>query len=717
MASPFQQQALQRKLLYAGLILALFTGAWVWRHWVVDAQARDLSFREEDRGEVELPGAVLRLSMLGSRGLVTCGLWYWAQEKQKKNQWNELELLVRTVTKLQPHFTTPWQFQSWNLAYNVSVESDRVRDKYFYVTRGLTLLAEGERQNRDNPELRFWLGFHLQQKINVSDETNVMRSLAQLSLIPPNERDPNRFRAYADPPDGREIRWWDRDDPYLATHPDDKLAAGRARAAREEFEKFCQKHPQLVRRLREGIARDTKSEYHRQFKCETPGEVIGFLADNERVPSLYEEAPATPKNGWEERADKPLPLAERFPPLPPRRTYPPGSLLHLYDADELDDESPLGDDVDGHTLARAWFAYAQEPLPDPDELPGSTKPIVDRVRQHKPKMTTLLFRHYPPLAQSNAAKRLAQEGWFDEKGWLIADWFPRDEFTAGGQPAPAVVGAGPRWSLDAWGKARDMWQRHGENNHLLFGSEAKERNMRDLAAKFISQFPPGPDGRLAEIRPETLPDDESREAYKAIRYLREYDYYLNVSNFKHHYENSGVEAKPETVAARKCFFDAERARMNGLYARALASYHKPEGLAGWRDQVLLKNKDFRNDTMIQEETADVDLRYLRLYEEQHGRQLKERLARLAPVLPLVPKVDPKTFTESLIPSPFAVLVDGRPLVPEDAYRSVLSRLPGLALVKPGNPAAARPPTPAGQPPQMPGPRTRPPGPGAGPGGR
>src|ERR1700704_6437699 len=133
MASPFQQQARLRKFIYLGLIVALFTTSFIWRHYVVEKLANRLAIREESRGEVDLSGSVVRLTLTGSRGLATCVLWNNAIDKQKKNQWNELELVVRSLTKLQPHFITPWLFQSWNLAYNVSVESDRVADKFFYV--------------------------------------------------------------------------------------------------------------------------------------------------------------------------------------------------------------------------------------------------------------------------------------------------------------------------------------------------------------------------------------------------------------------------------------------------------------------------------------------------------------------------------------------------------------------------------------------------------
>ena len=144
MASPFQQLALRRKLISIGLIVAGLTASLLFRSYVVEPRADQLALREQNAGAVELSGSAIRLSLTGLRGLASCILWMNAIERQKKNQWDELEILVNSITKLQPHFVTPWLFQSWNLAYNVSVESDRVKDKFFYVTRGIDLLGEGE---------------------------------------------------------------------------------------------------------------------------------------------------------------------------------------------------------------------------------------------------------------------------------------------------------------------------------------------------------------------------------------------------------------------------------------------------------------------------------------------------------------------------------------------------------------------------------------------
>src|SRR5579875_1644476 len=394
MASPFQQQARYRKLTYGALILVLFTLALGWRKGElkffgmnikgVDAQARDLAIREESRGEVDWLGALARLSTIGTRGLATCVLWINALEAQKKNQWNELELYARSLTKLQPHFITPWIFQSWNLSYNVSVESDRVSDKFFYISRGIGLLAEGERQNHDQPYIRWSIGFFTQHKICQSDETNVLRSLFQLSMIPPNERDPGRF--------------WTRSE------------SGRQDINLTELEEFCKAHPQLVRRLRQGIRRERRSEQLRQFRCERAEDVVQFLQDNFRVPSLWvDPQQSSEPNTWKPRQDALKPLADRFPVLPPKhetaRPYqqPP-------DRTALHEESRLLDEHDAYQVARAWYSYAQEPLPKPGKFPGQNEPIENPVVQRVPQqMMTIIFRSQPAQAQRFTAERLEEE--------------------------------------------------------------------------------------------------------------------------------------------------------------------------------------------------------------------------------------------------------------------------------------------------------------------
>src|SRR5262249_46839225 len=146
-----------------------------------------------------------------------------------------------------------------------------VNDKYFYITRGIELLAQGERQNKNNPDLRFTMGFYNHHKIGLSDEANTFRCLYQMSAMDPRERDPERFRA--------------------------EQAQSTA-----NFEQFCRRHPMFVRRLRESLKR------------EKPSDVVDFLAENQKIPSRYEDR--SPAVGSDDRSVLKSP-DEQFPVLPP----------------------------------------------------------------------------------------------------------------------------------------------------------------------------------------------------------------------------------------------------------------------------------------------------------------------------------------------------------------------------------------------------------------
>jgi hypothetical protein len=680
MASPFQQQVRQRKILYIALILALFTGSWAWRSSVVRAQAGELAIREVDRGDVELSGAVVRLGLTGSRGLAICILWNSAIEKQKKNQWNELEVLVRSVTKLQPHFITPWLFQSWNLSYNVSVECDRIRDKYFYISRGVDLLAEGERQNRNNPDMRWNVGFYFQHKICVSDETNYHRSLFQLSMIPPNERDPARFWKQTD--SGEPVFNW------------------------TEFHDFVEKHPQLVRRLREGMHLDTIRQKRQLFSCENHLEVVQFLEDNFNLPSLYRFTPPTSglpgsQRRWEpNKKDELLPALERFPVLPPAHANP-------FDTEALTADSTFRDDTDAYTVSHGWYAYAMEPLPPPGELPGNSEPIKDRSRQRMNRyMTTLIFRSYPGQARRFMAERLQQEGWFDEEAWDVSDWFEQAGELAGKE---VKVGGGTKWSEDAYRKASLTWRKHGEDNHLIFPRAAAEENARRLADRFAARYGLVPGAPVPpNLREDELPP-EQKEELKEARWMFEYNFYRQVSNFPHHLVRTAVESNPETVACRKLFYKAERLNLDGFPERALEEYRNPKEvpawagkklspLEAWRDLVLLKNREYRRDMFVQENAAEIQVRYLLLFNRFDGKKWKEDIGKAAKFLPLVPKFTHDTFRPPIFQGPFDVAdSEGMLLVNDGNIDTALDRMKLPSRRRAPRPTSAGPPQQRGQP--------------------
>jgi hypothetical protein len=602
MASPYQQQALRRKLIYIGLIVALFTVSGIFRAYVVEARADELSLREQDLGDVEVSSSALQLSLTGSRGFVVSALWTWAMDAQKRNRWNELELYTNSLTQLQPHFIRPWLFQSWNLAYNVSVEADQVKDKYFYVYRGVALLQKGERKNRYHPDLRDSIGFTQQHKIMQSDETNVARCLYQMSCMPFPERDPKRF-------------WKD--------------VEGRREVDMEVFEEFCVKHPQFVRRL------------HDRLRCNSPERVVMFLEDNKDIPSLYVDDPQEAGPEWAQKHYPRKPVADRFPVLPPPAAersaeLPQAPGARLYEPDELSYESELDDSFDAYACARAWYCYALEavPLPHPT-IPGETAEIVDRLRQRRPKMTTALFRNHAPRAQFAVAERLQDEGWFGPNpnskdpgeqagGWLITGWFRDDQFAP---KREARVGTGVHWGEDSWKKANDMWARRAKDNNLLPDPQ-HEAELRAKAKVYMKARE-----MVVGMPPPSEPpaDDPDHEGWAAAKFVYELEYAWQLTNLKHFYYRSFVEMEPEQpgaqplIEARRTIFNARQAYRQGHRSTAADLFESKTGLERLR-LILERYEDFRKDQHAQDEFYELELRYIKLMQDMNGGDWRQAAA-------------------------------------------------------------------------------------------
>src|SRR5205807_10180829 len=124
------------------------------------------------------------------------------------------------------------------------------------------------------------------------------------------------------------------------------------------------------------------------------------------------------------------------------------------------------------------------------------------------------------------------------------DWFaPRGNKFADGSPARLTL-APERTAQTAWDYAYQMWEQHGQRNHVLFLSPADEVNMRADAAAFHANSmpgarpgdpPPDPPGG-----PESLPE-EKRRRWRAARFLFDYEMSRRDSNFAHHYMRARVE--------------------------------------------------------------------------------------------------------------------------------------------------------------------------------
>jgi hypothetical protein len=561
MGNDFQRQALHRKLIYTGLIVGLFSATLFYRPYVLEAHANSLGLREENLGEVNFLGAVMRRSLYGSRGLVLCGLWSMTTEKQKKHEWNQLEVLVDAIAQLTPHTIAPWKFQSWNFAYNVSAECESARDKYFWISRGIDMAAQGVRHNLQNAELRSTVGYYYWDKIGWADQRRLLRTLFALSCIDPRERDPANLRR----------------------------ADGSVDLVK--FRAFCENYPQLARRLKE------------MHGCRTPEEALKFLGENWELPSRYELAPpGTSLAMGRSRLKAP---EQQFPVLPP---HTEGSA-----DEEYSPLQPWPAGFDNYAAAVVWYAYAQEALAPPDPSGAAD---TERTPYRKPR-GSLIFRSFLPLSQTNYAKQLERDGWFD-RGWAIdgsqpgsTRWFPEN----------VVVGE-QAWASKAWQKARDAWEKFGRSNGLLL-EQAELDRLEALARKYREAFAKGPNDLDRKLTANDF-EGEMRSSFDA--HSRLYWYHANRNTyirFGHFYAEAVAESDPEAIQARELFYEARQKRKAAALDREILDIYE-RAFPIWQ-RVLRRYRDFRKDPDVQEFTCRQQMRYFDLMLEKQNPELKRAI--------------------------------------------------------------------------------------------
>lgn len=156
---------------------------------------REYNLGQSNLGEIDPASETIRLATLGLRGIAVSMLWSKANEYKKKEDWTNFRATLQQLAKLQPYFISFWRYQAWNLSYNVSVELDDVRDRYYYVRRGIEFLKEGTKYIRDSPYLLSELGWFIGSKIGTADEKTEYRRLFKAdddyhpADRPPEQRD------------------------------------------------------------------------------------------------------------------------------------------------------------------------------------------------------------------------------------------------------------------------------------------------------------------------------------------------------------------------------------------------------------------------------------------------------------------------------------------------------------------------------------------------
>jgi hypothetical protein len=175
----------QRKLVYLGGIVALIFPIAILglppdpdeaaSGGLLSKLRQQYELGESTLGDVDPSSATMNLVLLGLRGIAANLLHIQAIEEKENKNWAELRATVDSITLLQPHYIEVWNFQSWNLAYNVSAEWDAVEDRYYWVKEGTKFVKKGAARNRKAPELYYWTGKMLSAKIGQSDEARFFR--------------------------------------------------------------------------------------------------------------------------------------------------------------------------------------------------------------------------------------------------------------------------------------------------------------------------------------------------------------------------------------------------------------------------------------------------------------------------------------------------------------------------------------------------------------
>ncbi|MBU4212393.1 MAG: hypothetical protein KKD33_07405 [Verrucomicrobia bacterium] len=151
------------------LLLAALLGLWGAAHMhehLWDYRARHQLLSPAPLENAPPLMAFTTVALGGFRGLIADLLWLRTIRLQQEGRIFEIAQLADWITKLEPHFTTVWAFQAWNMAYNISVLFPDAENRWRWVRNGIRLLRdEGLRYNPRNPNLYKELGWLYQHKI------------------------------------------------------------------------------------------------------------------------------------------------------------------------------------------------------------------------------------------------------------------------------------------------------------------------------------------------------------------------------------------------------------------------------------------------------------------------------------------------------------------------------------------------------------------------
>lgn len=106
--------------------------------------------RAEDGQPWEISAGI---AMGAFRGIFVNFLWIRANEMKEAGKFFEAIDLASAITRLQPRFPRVWIFHAWNMAYNISVQTQTSEERWTWVNAGVRLLRDKGIPNNPNDML------------------------------------------------------------------------------------------------------------------------------------------------------------------------------------------------------------------------------------------------------------------------------------------------------------------------------------------------------------------------------------------------------------------------------------------------------------------------------------------------------------------------------------------------------------------------------------
>ena len=169
----------------AGLIGALLVAAALLRGPLESQRAEIVGSVEQEGARLRsLEGRASSVLLSGLRGPVVVGLWTAAEEEKNNEQWERLRTRYQMIAALQPHFSRVYEFNAWNLAYNISADQSDLVLRYQLIRSAIDFLLQGDRQIPNSAVINWELYWTYIDKLGSSQEARFYKRRFREETLP-----------------------------------------------------------------------------------------------------------------------------------------------------------------------------------------------------------------------------------------------------------------------------------------------------------------------------------------------------------------------------------------------------------------------------------------------------------------------------------------------------------------------------------------------------